>query len=222
MGAKVVWYRNSWWVRTHHRGRKRDRKIGPTKAHKRDAEAISRKVNAAIELGTYGGPEARQRTLPCDAELRRWHTTYSPTFKPSFELESSRTIRNHLAPFFGSTDLREIGEADLLRYIQGKLQDGLAPVTIHTHLSILRRVLSLAVRDGFVSRNPAARLGELMRRVGRRAASESTQVDTWTREEVGSLLDSARVHESRFYPALVFLFSTGTRRGEALGKRHRL
>jgi transposase InsO family protein len=40
VSAKVVWYRDAWWVRTHHRRRKRDRRIGPSKADKRQAEVI--------------------------------------------------------------------------------------------------------------------------------------------------------------------------------------
>jgi integrase len=36
-------------------------------------------------------------------------------------------------------------------------------------------------------------------------------------EEVGQLLETARLHEPRFAPLLVVLFSTGMRRGEALG-----
>ncbi len=217
MAAKVVWYRKAWWVRTHHRRKKKDRRIGPSKADKRQADEIARKINAAIALGTFAISEPDERPLPCRAQLERWHATYAPTFKPSFEQESQRTIENHLVPFFGAKDLREIREDDLLAYIRAKLEAGLAPLTIQTHLSILRRVFSLAVREGLVDRNPAARLGELMRRVGRRAAAEAPSVDSWTREEVASLLAVARESEPRFHAALVFLFSTGVRRGELLG-----
>ncbi len=109
MAAKVVWYREAWWLRTRWGGnKKKDRRIGTTKAHKRQAEEIAKKVNAALALGTFKPEGEQAQALPCDAELRRWHTTYTPTFKPSFEAESDRTIRNHLVPFFGSRDLREI------------------------------------------------------------------------------------------------------------------
>ncbi len=126
-------------------------------------------------------------------------------------------IENHLAPFFGSKSLREVREEDLLRYIREKQAAGLAPSTIQNGLTIVRRVLNLAHRDGLIARNPAARIGELMKRVGNRAASEIKEVDTWTREEVGILLDVAREDEARFYPALSTLFATGLRRGELLG-----
>jgi integrase len=204
-------------VRTHANGKKHDRRVGPTKANKRQAEEIARKINGALALGQYEPKQRALKPLPCDDALRRWHRTYTPTFKPSFEAESSRIIENHLAPFFGATDRREIGESDLLRFIREKLESGLAPVTIQTQLSILRRVLTLAHREGLISRNPAARLGELMRRVDRSKASEAKEVDSWTREEVNNLLGLGLDHEPRFHPALSVLFSTGIRRGELLG-----
>ena len=169
MAAKVKWDRGAWWVFTHYQGKRKKKRVGPTKVHKREAEQIARKINGALALGHFQPDRESEKPLPCDAELRRWHTTYSPTFKFTFENESKRVIENHLVPAFGSLDLRKIREEHVLGYIREKLDVGLAPLTIQTHLSILRRVLSLAVRAGDVSRNPAARLGELMRRVGARA-----------------------------------------------------
>ena len=141
MAAKVQWYRNAWWVMTHARGKRWRKRLGPTKAHKRDAEEIARKINGALALGTFEPKSKGEEPEPLltEAALRRWHETYSPTFKPSFEIESRRIIDNYLAPFFGCKELREIREEDLLLYIREKL-NALAPVTIQTHLSILRRV----------------------------------------------------------------------------------
>jgi integrase len=90
---------------------------------------------------------------------------------------------------------------------------GLSAKTIHNVLSTFRRVLHLAERDGKITKNPASRIGELMRRVDRRAAQERKEVQFWSPAEVQKLLEIARQHE----PLLVVLFSTGMRRGEALG-----
>ena len=88
MAAKVVWYRKAWWVRTHHRRRKKDRRIGPSKADKRQADEIARKINAAIALGTFQIDDDAEKPLPCAAELRRWHATYTPTMKHSYEVST--------------------------------------------------------------------------------------------------------------------------------------
>jgi len=168
-------------------------------------------------LGTYNFGKERDEPIPFDAHVRAWHNRYSPTFKPSFEASSNSMIDLHLAPYFGSRDLRSIDANDLLDYIKTKLDAGLAPATITTQLSIVRRVLGLAVRDGLIVRNPAERLGELMRRVERRVSEGVKQADAWGPEEVSKLLAAAHEHEPRFYPALLTLLSTGIRRGELLG-----
>ena len=217
MAAKVKFDRGAWWVFTHYQGKRKKKRIGPTKANKREAEQIARKINAALALGTFSTEQ--RRTLPCDAEIRRWHTAYAPTMKLSYRLSTESLIRIHLVPFFGSKDLRELREVDLLAFVRRKLEDGLAPRTIRNALAIVRRVLHLAQREGLVDRNPAARIGELMRRVGRQAATETEEAQFWRREEANRLIELARIHEPGFAPILVFFFSTGARRGEALGLR---
>ncbi len=46
-------------------------------------------------------------------------------------------------------------------------------------------------------------------------------METWNRTEVEGLVALAQSHEPRLFPALFFLYSTGTRRGEVLGLKWR-
>ena len=160
MAAKVKFDRGAWWVVTHHQGHRKKKRIGPTKAHKRQAEEIAKKINAALVLGTFSQSPETEAHLPCDEELRKWHSTYSPTLKLSYEVLTGGLIENHLVPYFGSKDLREIRESDLLGFVQKKMDDGLAPKTIRNALSVLRRVYYLAQRERRLDHNPAARIGE--------------------------------------------------------------
>ena len=217
MSAKVRWNRDAWWVITHHDGKRKKKRVGPTKADKRRAEAIAEKVNASIALGQYRPAVREKRPLPCDQHLRNWIETYGPTMKATSETSARGLISNHLIPFFQSKDLREITEADLLQFAKERVEAGLSPKTIKNALSVLRRVFNLAHREGLVSRNPASGIGDLMRRVDQRSATEVQQVQAWTRPEVDDLLALARGHEPLLYPGLLFLFSTGARRGEMLG-----
>ncbi len=218
MAAKVKFERGAWWVFTHHRGRRKKNRVGPTKADKRRAEKIAEQVNAAIALGQYGTTTNKgERPLPCDAELRKWHRTYAPTMKATYATLTQGLIDNHLAPHFGSSDMRKIREADLLAFVQ-KMQDaGRAPGTIRNALSALRRVFSLLVRDGQLTANPAAGIGSLMARVERATVAETAEVQSWSRTEVETLLRISRESEPRFSPFLALLLGTGMRRGEALG-----
>jgi hypothetical protein len=124
MGAKVRWLKDAWWVVTHHDGRRSVRRLGTTKADRKAAEEVAAKINGALALGTYA--PAADRPFLCDAELRAWHEAYSPTMKASTVVLTSGHIENHLVPFFGETDLRDLTEEKLLAFIKTKLDDGLA------------------------------------------------------------------------------------------------
>jgi len=230
MAAKVKFDRGAWWVVTHFEGRRKKKRVGATKAHKREAEQIARKINGALALGQFQPDAKAEKPLPCEAELWRWHTNYSPTMKPSYRVSAGDVIRLHLAPFFGAFDVREIREEHLLDYVRSKLAEErpskkkggrprppIKPITIRVHLAILRRVLGLLEREEKITKNPARGIGELLRRVGRSIASETEEVEHWTRGEVEKLIALARKHEPRFAPFLVLLFATGCRRGEGLG-----
>ena len=217
MSAKVKFERGAYWVVVHHAKKRRKRRVGPTKADKKRAEGIAEDINHRLALGLHRMGEVETPALPFDQQLRKWLRTYSPTFKRSFERNAGVQIEKHLVPFFGSKDLASIREEDLLAYIRLKIDAGFSRSTIQNGLSIVRRVFNLALRESLVSRNPAARIGELLRRVDRRVATEVKQIESWTREEVETILSVAREREERVWPALVLLFSTGIRRGELLG-----
>ena len=71
MAAKVKWERGAWWVFTHYEGKRKKRRVGPTKAHQRDAEEIARKINAALALGTFAPNAVTAKPLPAsDAPIR--------------------------------------------------------------------------------------------------------------------------------------------------------
>ncbi len=217
MSAKVRFDRGAWWVITHYKKKRIKRRVGSTKADKRRAEREAEKINAAIALGSFRSNTPQRKPLPCDRQLTTWLETYGPTMKRSSEISARGLVQNHLAPYFGSRDLRDITEADLLSFSNSKIAEGLSPKTVKNALSALRRVFNLAHREGLVERNPAARIGELMRRVELRESKEVAEVQTWSRSEVDLLLSLAREHEPQLHHGLLFLFSTGTRRGEMLG-----
>ena len=139
MAAKVVWYRDAWWVRTRWSGtKKKDRRIGTTRAHKRQAEEIAKKINGALALGSFATDAEPDKPIPFGSRLLDWHRRYSVTFKPRYQETSATILERHLVPYFGDRDLRSIQEADLLDYIRAKLDTGHKPATIpvsYTHLT---------------------------------------------------------------------------------------
>ena len=143
----------------------------------------------------------------------------------NFTLLSQGHIDNHLVPFFGDRDLRDLRESDILEFIQAKHADGLKPATIKNALSILRRVVNLLIRDDQLSRNPLSNLGELIRRVATASASETEEILYWNDDEIETLLRIAREKEPRFAPLLIAAVLHGNASGRGAGPqlvRHRL
>jgi hypothetical protein len=98
--------------------------------------AAAKALLPPLALGTFRPDREHEKRLPCDAELRRWHKSFGPTMKASYEESTRRAIEKHLAPYFGNRDLREIREADLLGFVQFKMKAKLAPNTIRNSLEI--------------------------------------------------------------------------------------
>jgi integrase len=217
MSAKVKQdARGAWWVVAHFDGRRKKRRFGPSRSDKKAAADFARDVNRARAAGTFGLQKGRA-PLACDIALRGWLRAYAPTMKPTYRVLAEGIIENHLAPHFGGRDLRELREADILAYIQVKLAGGMAPKTAKNGVSILRRVLNLLEREGAIDRNPARGIGDLIRRVAQASATETEEVEHWSREEAAALLETALNTEPRFAPFLAALFATGMRRGECMG-----
>src|SRR5215469_16830819 len=50
---------------------KRDRRVGASKEHKRQADEIARKINARLALGEFAPPGAPCMTRTCDLQVRK-------------------------------------------------------------------------------------------------------------------------------------------------------
>jgi integrase len=123
-----------------------------------------------------------------------------------------------LVLFFGSRDARKLCDSDI-RHFAARMMEKRSASVAQGCLSTLRRILNLAVKSGLLERNPVPEIAEVMRACRNRGATEVTQPDAWTREEVAALLELAQAHEPHFYPALRFALATGARRGELLALR---
>ncbi len=218
MAAKLREKDGFYWVVVHHQGRRKWKKIG---RDKREALKVVHKVNAQLALGEFS-MNAPGSVPSVESALRRWYEDYKPTFSHSFATVTEVSIRKHLIPAFGSLQLPELSERHLLQFIAEKStgnasQRPLQVRSIRNILSVLRRVLALAVEEGQLEKNPCRNLSRLLGKVERQQADEIEHVNAWSREEVATLLDLTRRLEPGFHPFLIFLLSTGCRKGEALG-----
>ena len=126
--------------------------------------------------------------------------------KPS-ETQSKTTIVNrHLVPFFGTTRIDRITEADVERYKAAKVDD-VKPKTVNNHLTVLRRMLGVAVRWKKMSGPPPE--------VSMMKLPE-TEPEFLGFDETKALLAAT---DAEWRPLVLFAVRTGLRQGELLALR---
>ena len=160
-------------------GKRTSLAIGSGDEGRAEAHAVAERINRWTT--------AQQRTLtassplPVDQALHDWLETYQPTLSLSYEIVARGLIEKHLEPHFGNRDLRDIREEDILTFAGEKLDAGKSLALVRNALSILRRVLNLYLKQGFLTANPLSRMGGLLRRMEQREAREVRQIDSFTR-----------------------------------------
>lgn len=110
--------------------------------------------------------KARAKTLvPTLAEFEPRFMAFSKTNnKPSTVYAKEWVFKVHLLPYFGAKRLDEIGPSELELFKAKKLEEGQSPKSVNNHLTVLRKLLNLAVEWGELSHAPrvrALRLPEL-------------------------------------------------------------
>jgi integrase len=174
-----------------------------------DAEDAGRQLAA---WSASLGDTAPDPGLPTVADaLERWfvHTT------PRREARSNETVRglldHHLVPSLGHLPVSEVTVGILERFYARLSASGLSDGTIrHLHYSV-RPALRLAVRWGWIERNPAdsVELGPLRRR----------QIRPPSDEDVNVLLNAAATTDPALALFVRLYAVTGARRGEIAALR---
>ena len=150
--------------------------------------------------------------------LRWWIEHEAPKGKPGRAPLAESTVRGyrsnieiHIIPALGDRKVGELTVAELDRFANAKLKEGLAPSTVNRFRETLRSALSTAVRQDRLMRNVA--------RYGGGVGVESPPVDRFTDDELARILTAAS--DEHFYPVILALARTGLRAGEACGLRWR-
>ncbi|BBY89304.1 site-specific integrase [Mycolicibacterium tokaiense] len=120
----------------------------------------------------------------------------------------SSLCRKHLeGGDIGAKRLDRLKPSDVEAMIVGLRMKGLADSTVRQVYTVLRQALDVAVRDGLLASNPAAKVKRPG--VARREAKYLPSGD------VARLLEAAR--PLRYYVAVLLMATTGLRRGEVCG-----
>ena len=185
------------------------------------------------EFGVMSLIEARQHANELKAQIQRGidpqeekqQLSQIPTFKEfvvdsylpwafanklSADSDESK-IRIHLLPVFGNVRIDQLTTQSLQRYLD-QLKLTYTPATCNRHLSLLSRLLKMAVQFGMLDKNPA---------VGIRKAQENNERHRFlSGDEIRQFIESLAKDENPVAAAfLEFLLYTGVRRSEALNAK---
>lgn len=120
-----------------------------------DASRWLDSVTAARETGTYLDPAAG--SCPLGEYAQTW-LERQVQLKPSTRARYAAIVRTHILPAFGSVPLARIERSAVTAWVRTLVDAGLAGPTVqHVH-RVLHMILTAAVDDGRLVRNPAARV----------------------------------------------------------------
>lgn len=172
------------------------------------AAEARRQMREARERLAAGAPVA-DSVMTVQEWCWRWleTTVAASSRRPTTRVLYESMVRSHLAPPpLGQMTLGRVHPSDIEALVLRLRARGLAESTVQRIFIVLRMALEGAVRDGLIARNPAALV--------RPPRIERTEARHLSLAEVSALLEGAR--ETRYYPLLRLIATTGLRKGEAL------
>jgi integrase len=177
-----------------------------TFTRKLDAERYLTNVEHSQLVGTYVDPGRSRLTVG------QWSQSWLRQLqvKPSTQARYESLLRVHIAPTWARVPLNSVTHSGVSSWVSNLCDAGLAPASVRQAHRVLSLLLSSALRDNRIARNPADGV-----RLPRSHQSQKTYL---THEQVATLADAAGEHGL----LIRVLAYTGLRFGElaALRIRH--
>jgi integrase len=129
--------------------------------------------------------------------------------------------RNHLEPFFGSLPLPAIDHAAIAKYMRDRQDAGLQESTVKHHLAVLCEMLTDAMGEGLIERNPL----RTPKRARHRGGGRHDAIDLQPKRKLPRFLEPAEARAllaatpDEYRDLVLCALTTGFRRCELLGLR---
>jgi integrase len=192
-------------------GRERRITIGsfpdwPVKGARDRAAELKRQVDVGADPMVRRHAERHAPTMNGLADLYR--EVHLPKKRPGSQQADETTLRLHVLPKLGRhrvADLRHTHIAALHREVTKKA----GPIAANRTYALVHKLLSLAVKEGWIATNPAT---------GIERNPENKRERFLTPTEIGRLTEALNAHPNKQSGnAVRLLLLTGARRGEVLG-----
>jgi integrase len=221
MAVKIRKLRGKWYLVIDHKGKRKTKAIGASKAV---AEEVRRNVELQLansELGCFGEPDGQQ-TDSFDNYSKKWLRDHGQNIKNSTDRSYEQLLRLHVTPRFGQKRLGAITRDDVKEFLSDlaertkKRKDGsevsaFSRNTIRLILSALRAVLSAAWEDKLIPSNPASKVGKFNKKEKGQAKAQAM-----TRAESDKFLESVLEICPKYYALFFTALRAGLRKGELI------
>jgi integrase len=181
---------------------KRERKVSSEWRSEADAlDALNRRLKE-IDAG-----QTPRRNVTLEALTEQYLKYKANQGKRSLK-DDTRILRNRLLPHFGATRLaRHLTEADIAQYEQQRIGE-VSAYTVANELAVLRHLLRLARKWGYLERAPDITLPK----------KPEGRTRFLTEDEIRRLLEACAVSRNPYLHTIITLaVNTGMRKGELLG-----
>ncbi|HUG84386.1 MAG TPA: site-specific integrase [Euzebya sp.] len=168
-----------------------------------DAKRFAATIEADMLRGAYVDPAAGKVTLRAFAE--EWLARQ--TFEESTRESTESRLNAHILPGLGDLEVRSIRPSTIQAWLRGR-QAACAPRYVRVMLANLSSILSAAVEDGLIARNPCASSSV------RSPAHVRERVIPWTGRQVAAVIDA---HPAPYQGLPVLAAGCGLRQGECFG-----
>lgn len=135
------------------------------------------------------------------------------SIKESTYQEYEAVLKNHVYPTLANHQFSKVTRAQIRELIAAKKAEGYEQSTIRNMMAPLRGMFFLAIEDGTIDRNPAARLGKINKQS---KDKPKKKIDPLTREEIQVLLKTNLEKRPHWYPLFLCACRTGLRMGELI------
>jgi integrase len=170
-----------------------------------DSERFMSSISVELHRGTYLDP--RLGNMKFDELARQWIA--SRTSDASTIRQAELHIRLHVSPYFGSKSVSSILPSDIQAWL-AIIQENCSPKYVRLIFQNFRAILSSAVEDGILIKNPAISSSV------RLPKSPTRRIEVWTDEQVSAVVQAHPLH-LRGIPLIGAM--CGLRQGETFGLR---
>lgn len=188
------------------------RQLSKTFPTKREAEAALPGILLHHQAGEVDFGRVTVSTF-----LKEVYLPYAATQNETNSLSTVTYNLSHWQPLLGGLTMAQL-DPIALRVAISKLPANLADATRRNAWQALKTAIGVAVREGYLSKNPCERVGLPKRSTVSSSGSSPERFRVWTDQQMRQFLSEVREYgKLRHYALFAVAFGTGMRIGELLG-----